>query len=104
MTKKQHFYAIIKPYRQDFLTNPKEDENKIMSDHFFYLKSLLKQKKLILAGPTLIPDDPFGLIILEANTEEEAKNLLENDPSVKAKIQNIMDFRPIRLSLTKNLQ
>ncbi|MFW9819040.1 MAG: YciI family protein [Candidatus Thorarchaeota archaeon] len=101
MKEKQHFYAIIKPYRQDFITNPKEKENNIMSEHFIYLKSLLKQKKLILAGPTLIPDDPFGLIILEVNTEEEAKDLLENDPSVKAKIQNVVDLRPIRISLIK---
>lgn len=101
MTKKQHFYAIIKPYRQDFIINPKEEEDKIMSDHFIYLKSLLKQKKLFLAGPTLIPDDPFGVIILETETEEEAKNLLKNDPSVKAEIQRVVDFRPIKLSLTK---
>jgi len=101
MTKKRHFYVIIKPYRQDFVMSPKEGEDKIMSDHFIYLKSLLKQKKLFLAGPTLIPDDPFGLIILETETEEEAKNLLKNDPSVKTKIQEVVDFRPIRLSLTK---
>lgn len=101
MTKLNHYYAIIKPYRQDFITNPKEKENKIMEDHFYYLKSLLKQKKLFLAGPTLIPKDPFGLIILESNSEEEAKILLQNDPSIKAGIQKVIDFRPIRLSLTR---
>jgi uncharacterized protein YciI len=101
MTEKQYFYAVIKPYRQDFIINPKEKEEQIMSDHFLYLKSLLKQKKLYLAGPTLISEDPFGLIILEAETEEEARELLENDPSVKAGIQEITDFRPIRLSLTR---
>jgi uncharacterized protein YciI len=101
MTKRQYFYAIIKPYRQDFIINPKEEEEQIMSDHFFYLKSLLKQKKLYLAGPTLISEDPFGLIILEGKTEEEARNLLDKDPSVKAGIQQITDFRPIRLSLTR---
>ncbi|MFX0029989.1 MAG: YciI family protein [Candidatus Hermodarchaeota archaeon] len=101
MIDKQNFYAIIKPYRQDFITNPKEEEEKIMSDHFEYLKSLLKQKKLFLAGPTLIPEEPFGLIILETETEEEAKELIKADPSVKAGIQKIADFRPIRLSLTR---
>ncbi len=101
MTKNNHYYVIIKPYRQDFITNPKENEDKIMEDHFYYLKSLLKQKKLYLAGPTLISEDPFGLIILEAESEEEARELLENDPSVKAGIQEIVDFRPIRLSLTR---
>lgn len=101
MTNKQHFFAVIRPYRQDFITNPKEEEEKIMFDHFYYLKSLLKQKKLYLAGPTLIPEDPFGLIILETESEDEAKKLLENDPSVKAEIQKVVDFRPIRLSLMK---
>jgi len=99
--KKNHFYTVIKPYRQDFLTNPKAEEDDIMSDHFHYLKSLLEQKKLFLAGPTLIPEDPFGIIILEVETEEEAKKLLENDPSVRLGIQKIVDFRPIRLSLTR---
>ena len=101
MTGEQHYYAVIKPYRQDFITNPKEEEEKIMSDHFEYLKSLLNQKKLFLAGPTLIPEDPFGLIIFETESEAEAKKLLEKDPSIKAGIQKITDFRPIRLYLTK---
>ena len=101
MTKKNHFYAIIKPYRQDFIIKPDKEEEKIMVDHFDYLKSLLNQKKLYLAGPTLIPEDPFGLVIFETEDADEAKKLLENDPSVKAGIQKIADFRPIRLSLIK---
>ena len=101
MPEKNHFYAIIKPYRQDFIINPNEEEEKIMGEHFNYLKSLMHQKKLYLAGPTLIPEDPFGLVIFETENAEEAKQLLENDPSVKAGIQKIADFRPIRLSLQK---
>ncbi|MHA2007929.1 MAG: YciI family protein [Promethearchaeota archaeon] len=101
MRKKHYFFAMIKPYRQDFITNPKEEEEEIMVNHFNYLKSLLKNKKLFLAGPTLIPEDPIGIIILEAETVDEAKLLLENDPSVEAGIQKITDLRPIRLSLTR---
>ena len=101
MAQINHYYAIINPYRQDFITNPKEEEDKIMSDHFYYLKSLQKQKKLFLAGPTLIPEDPFGLIILETKTEEDARELLEKDPSVIAGIQQIADLRPIQLSLIR---
>ena len=101
MTEKNHFYAIIKPYRQDFIIQPDKEEDKIMVDHFNYLKSLLNQKKLYLAGPTLIPEDPFGLVIFETEDAEEARQLLDNDPSVKVGIQKIVDFRPIRLSLIK---
>ena len=98
---KKHFFAIIRPYRQDFITNPKAEEDKIMLDHFSYLKTLLKQKILFLAGPTLIPEDPLGILIFETESEEKAKKLLENDPSVKSGIQKIVDLRPIRLSLVR---
>jgi uncharacterized protein len=100
-SKKNHFYAKIRPYRNDFIIAPKIEEEEVMSRHFSYLKSLLDNGKLFLAGPTLIESDPFGVIIFETETEEEARKLLMQDPSVKSGIQKIADFRPIRLSLTK---
>ena len=99
--EKNHYYAIIQPTRKDFITNPKDEDKQIMSDHFLYLKKLLEQGKLYLAGPTLIETDPFGLIIFETESESEARELLESDPSVKLGIQKIADFRPIRISLSK---
>jgi len=100
-SEKKHFFTIIKPYRKDFLLNPMEDENVIMKSHFLYLKNLLEINKLYLAGPTLTESDPFGVIIFETETEEEARELLMQDPSIKSGIQKVADFRPIRLSLTK---
>ncbi|MHA1992055.1 MAG: YciI family protein [Candidatus Hodarchaeales archaeon] len=96
-----HFFATITPYRNDFVTNPIEEENKIMSDHFLYLKDLMDKGKLFLAGPTLNLDDPFGVLILQVDTIEEAKELLKNDPSCKSGLQTVSDLRPIRLSLVK---
>ncbi|MHA2062275.1 MAG: YciI family protein [Candidatus Kariarchaeaceae archaeon] len=96
-----NIYAIITPSRKDFITNPREEDSQIMSEHFLYLKKLLEEGKLYLAGPTLIEEDPFGLYIFDTETEEEARTLLDNDPSVKAGIQIVTDFRPIRLSLTR---
>ncbi|MFW9998070.1 MAG: YciI family protein [Candidatus Odinarchaeota archaeon] len=95
----QHYFVITAPYRKDFITNPLEEENEIMNDHFQYLKGLLAQGKLFLAGPTLKLDDPFGVYIFETRDEAEARELIENDPSVKAGIQRITEFRPMRISL-----
>ena len=97
----KHFFSIIKPYRQDFLIHPKEEDGKIMAQHFAYLQTLLATGKLFLAGPTLIEKDPFGVLIFETNSISEAKELLENDPSIKAGIQLIHDLRPMRVSLYK---
>ena len=81
--EKHHYYAIIRPTRKDFITNPTDEDNKIMSDHFLYLKELLEQGKLYLAGPTLIEDDPFGLYIFETETEEEARILQDQMNQMK---------------------
>ena len=60
-----HYFATFTPYRPDFITKPNEKENQIMSDHFKYLKDLRDKGKLFFAGPTLIAEDPFGVLIFE---------------------------------------
>jgi uncharacterized protein YciI len=73
-------------------------EQDVMRDHFEYLKSLLQQGKLVLAGPSL--DPPFGIIVLEAETEDEARRLVEADPSVAAGLQT-PELHPFRASLLR---
>ncbi len=94
-----HFFATTHPYRKDFVSKPIDSENTIMSEHFKYLQDLLNHGKLYLAGPTLQEDDPFGVYIFKAETLKDARKLLEEDPSVKAKIQTITTLRPLRVSL-----
>ena len=96
----RHFFATTRPYRKDFVINVTEEENDIMKEHFQYLKSLQNQGKLYLAGPAGFPSDPFGVYIFIANSEEEAQKLVENDPSVLAKIQSVEIVKEIKLSLT----
>lgn len=48
---------------------------------------LTKEKKVILAGRTLNNDsDAFRIVILEVDTEVEAKHFMENDPVEKMKL------------------
>ena len=101
---KNHYYGIIRPRRKDFITHPLKEDESIMGDHFLYLKDLLESKKLVLAGPTLIKDDPFGVMVFETESLDEARELLQNDPSVRKGIQIIDDLRPIRLSLFRAIK
>ncbi|MFX1251925.1 MAG: YciI family protein [Promethearchaeota archaeon] len=94
-----HFFAITHPYRKDFVINPIDSESKIMKEHFEYLQDLMNHGKLYLAGPTLQENDPFGIYIFSTETLDESRRLLENDPSVKAKLQTITTLRPLRISL-----
>jgi uncharacterized protein YciI len=99
MVEVEHYIALIKPVREDFMTNFTDEDERIMSEHFEYLKSLLKTDKLVLAGPALNEQKPFGLIILRCNTLKEATKIMKNDPSVKAGIQILKLIEPFRLSL-----
>ena len=69
-----------------------------MGEHYRYLLGLLEQGRLVLAGPSL--DPAFGIIVLEAATEEEAWWLVRADPSVRAGVQT-PELHPFRVSLLR---
>ena len=69
-----------------------------MRRHFEYLEGLLGEGRLIVAGPSLEP--PFGIIVFEAESEEEARRLIEADPSVAAGLQK-PELHPFRASIRR---
>jgi len=77
-----------------------DKENSIVQHHFEILQNLQDEgKKLFLAGRTLNMD-PMGIVILEVDTEEEAVELMNNDPAVKEGIMEAQLF-PYRVALYK---
>lgn len=102
MEKKQFLYQLkLIPALWDD-ANWTEKENAIVQSHFEALKELQQQGKLILAGRTL-KDDPtdFGIVILEADSEEEAYDLMVSDPAVREGIMEASLF-PYRVALLKS--
>lgn len=75
-----------------------DDENLIIAEHFEYLKQLLKDNNLVLAGPTL--NNKFGIAVFEADSPEHAENIMLNDPAVKKKVFSGEVF-PFRVSLMR---
>ena len=63
---------------------PTAEEEDAMSDHFAYLKELMGKGVVILAGRTQNKDySSFGIVIRNAGSEEEARRIVQNDPSVR---------------------
>jgi uncharacterized protein YciI len=90
--------CIIRPPRPTFMEDSTPEEDAVMSAHFEYLKGLLAEGRLILAGPSL--DPPFGIIVFEADDEEEARRVIAADPSVAAGVQT-PELHPYRASLLR---
>jgi uncharacterized protein YciI len=90
--------CIIRPPRPTFMEDSTPEEDEVMRAHFGYLKSLLDEGRLILAGPSLEP--PFGVIVFEAEDEAEAQRVIAADPSVASGLQT-PELHPFRASLRR---
>lgn len=100
MTETTQYLYRIQPTRLEMLTEgPTERESDVTSRHFAYLKSLLENGVLILAGRTLNDDEStFGITILNAETEEIARGIVNNDPAVREGVMRAELF-PYRVAL-----
>lgn len=74
------------------------EDGEIMSEHAEYLNSMLEKGKLVLAGPAL--NAKFGVAILEVENEDEAYNIMINDPAVLKKVMNA-ELNPFKISFAR---
>lgn len=96
---KQFIYVL--KLKHELLNNFTDREEEIVDRHFNKLQELLKEGKLVLAGRTLNMDEKtFGIVIIDVSSEEEAKNIMENDPAVKEGVMTAELF-PYRVALIK---
>lgn len=91
-------FLIIKRPRENFIETMTEEEAEIMSKHFLYMQEKLKEGKLIIAGP--VTTGEFGLSIVETESEEEARKIMNNDPAVVGGIMTPTIY-PYRVSLLR---
>jgi uncharacterized protein YciI len=92
------YIVFLAPKRETFPADGTPEELKIVDQHFEYLKSLLAEGRLILAGRC--QDGPPGIVVFEAEDIKAAQVLIENDPAVKAGIFHA-ELRPYRVALMR---
>ncbi len=100
MSEMSQFLYTIKPTRLDMLSaGPTPRETDIVSRHSKYLEGLMERGVVLLAGRTQTTDESsFGIVILQAETEDAAQAVMENDPAVKHGIMHARLF-PYRIAL-----
>lgn len=93
-----HFLGIYRPPRPTFAHDATPEEGKVIGAHFEYLKKLLAEGKLVLAGPC--EDASMGLAIFETQDEDEARRITIQDPAVIGKVFTC-EVKPYRVSLLR---
>ena len=92
---KEYFVRLLGT-REGWPNDMTAEEQRIMSEHFEYLKDLVDKKKVLMAGPCF--DPVFGLIVLRVDSREEAVSIMDNEPSVKQGVHTY-DLNEMRVSL-----
>jgi len=91
-----HFLVIYRPPRPTFAQDATDSEERVIGEHFVYLKRLLAEGKLLIAGPC--EDASMGIAVYETQDEEEARNILAEDPAVLGRVFT-GEIKPYRVSL-----
>ena len=88
---KTWFIRLIPP-RSTFMQDMTESERKLMEEHFVYWKDLFAKGACLFGGPVLDPKGVYGVLVVKAASEDEARALgitLDQiqawEPEVKAK-------------------
>jgi len=81
----QDFLYRLQLVRKDLLqTGPTAAEQAVTAEHFAYLKDLHGKGVIIFVGRTLTTDaDAMGLAVFRADSEDAAREIMNNDPAVK---------------------
>ncbi|MFI5221581.1 MAG: YciI family protein [Bacteroidia bacterium] len=72
-----------------------EEEKAIMQQHEAYWKELLDKGIVIVYGPVMDPRGGYGIGVIEAENEEQVKQLTANDPANKINRYKIFPMRAI---------
>lgn len=84
MSSKNTFVYLVRPTRANFNETSTPEEDAVVGEHFTRLKNMLTSGDLILAGPCT--DAAFGIVIFRAESMDEARTIMNEDPAVKAGI------------------
>jgi uncharacterized protein YciI len=100
MSDLAHYLYRIQPTRPAMLSEGSTpEEAAIVSEHFNYLKELMANGVVMLAGRTLNTDESsFGIVIFKVESDEAARALMESDPAVKKGVMRAALF-PFRTAL-----
>jgi uncharacterized protein YciI len=88
--------VILRPVRDEMPFEPTDEEARIVAGHYDYLERLRAEGRLVLAGPTAVRGDTFGLGVFDQRDRAEVEAIVAADPAVAGGIMTA-EIRPFRI-------
>jgi len=97
---KQHYFCKLVPPRATFVQDMTDQEKLLMKEHADYTKDHFDAGKILIYGPVMATGWPFGMAVFEVANEAEVRQVLENDPTVRAGL-NKFELSPMRVGAAR---
>jgi len=91
------FLCRIRPPRPEMLRDATEAEDRVVEEHFAYLKELAERGVVLLAGRTL-NENPTGFGVIVFDTKTRTEDIVAADPAVGEGVFRA-DLYPFRIAL-----
>ncbi|WP_197081065.1 YciI family protein [Gordoniibacillus kamchatkensis] len=95
-----HFMIKYPPKRPTFAQDMTEAEREIMGRHIAYWTDLMDRGHVLVFGPVQAPGGFYGLGIVEADSEEQIRAFIQDDPAIRAGLMNT-EFHPMQAIVPK---
>src|SRR6185312_5958972 len=91
-----HFFFKLVAPRPTFVIDMNDTEKKMMQEHAAYWKARQDKGEVLVFGPVLDPQGPFGMGLVSAADEAAARAFAAGDPALKADLGFCCDIYPMR--------
>ncbi|WP_041855641.1 YciI family protein [Candidatus Korobacter versatilis] len=91
-----HFFIKLIGPRPTFPFDMNESERALMTQHAQYFQERFNQRKVLIYGPVMDPQGPYGMGVLEVADDAEARGIMDADPSVVAGL-NRYEMYPMKI-------
>ncbi|MEM7493829.1 MAG: YciI family protein [Pseudomonadota bacterium] len=89
------------PPRSTFPNDASAEEMAAMADHATYMRELIKQGVVLVAGPVREGEGSWGVGIAQSETQATLQSLCENDPVILAQLGFQWELSPMGSLLRK---
>ena len=91
-----HFFCKLIAPRATFPFDMDDDEKALMQQHAAYWMGMCKEGAVLVFGPVMDPNGPFGMGVFEGGDEAEVQRRTDADPVMKARIGFKVEITPMR--------
>ena len=100
--EKKHFFIKLFAPRPTFSQDMTETEREMMMKHIAYWQALTLKRTSIVYGPVFDPAGPYGMGIVEVDSEADAQDLMLNDPTIQSNTNFSFEIAPMRIGLMRS--